>query len=105
LAGDTLKPLKPHLKFRGGPRKNFGQIGYPDLAFQTGYPYPVQNYPVQLHQCFSLLLRLPTAAFSTFMAKQKARAEELEAWAESNGYKRGAFLEVCINSVSFSIIP
>src|SRR3954454_20288735 len=37
---------------------------------------------------FSLLPR-PTAAFSTIMAKQKATAEEREARAESNGYRRG----------------
>jgi hypothetical protein len=41
---------------------------------------------------FSLLLPLPTAAF-TIMAKQKATTEELEARAESNGYKRGAHRE------------
>jgi hypothetical protein len=42
---------------------------------------------------FSLLLPLPTAVFSTIMAKRKATAEELEARAESNGYKRGAYRE------------
>jgi hypothetical protein len=42
-----------------------------------------------LSRFFSLLLPLPTAAFSTIMAKRKATAEELEARAESNGYKRG----------------
>jgi hypothetical protein len=36
----------------------------------------------------SSLLPPPTAAFSTTMAKRKATAEELEAQAESNGYKR-----------------
>jgi hypothetical protein len=36
---------------------------------------------------------LPTAAFSTTMARRKATAEELEAQAESNGYKRGAHRE------------
>jgi hypothetical protein len=36
-----------------------------------------------------LLLPLPAAPFSTIMAKRKATAEELEARAESNGYKRG----------------
>jgi hypothetical protein len=40
-----------------------------------------------------LLLPLPTAAFSTIMAKRKATAEELEARAEFNGYKRGAYRE------------
>jgi hypothetical protein len=39
-----------------------------------------------LSRFFSLL---PTAAFSTIMAKRKATAEELEARAKSNGYKRG----------------
>jgi hypothetical protein len=43
-----------------------------------------------LSRFFSLLLPLPTAAFSTIMAKRKATAEELEAQAKSNGYKRGA---------------
>ena len=38
---------------------------------------------------FSSFSLLPTAAFSTIMAKRKATAEELEARAESNGYKRG----------------
>jgi hypothetical protein len=37
----------------------------------------------------SLLLPFPTAAFSAIMAKRKATAKELEARAESNGYKRG----------------
>jgi hypothetical protein len=46
-----------------------------------------------LSHFFSLLLPLPTAAFSTTMAKRKATAEELEAQAESNGYKRGAHRE------------
>ena len=46
-----------------------------------------------LSRFFSLLLPLPTAAFSTIMAKRKATAEELEARAESNGYKRGAHRE------------
>src|ERR1700733_2515838 len=41
----------------------------------------------------SLLLPLPTAAFSTIMAKRKATAEELEARAESNGYERGPHRE------------
>src|SRR5271155_5874799 len=39
---------------------------------------------------FFSLLPLPTAAFSTIMAKRNATAEELEARAESNGYRRGA---------------
>jgi hypothetical protein len=39
---------------------------------------------------FFSLLPLLTAAFSTIMTKRKATAEELEARAESNGYKRGA---------------
>jgi hypothetical protein len=43
-----------------------------------------------LSSFFSLLLPLPTAAFSTIMAKRKATAEELEARAESNDYNRGA---------------
>jgi hypothetical protein len=46
-----------------------------------------------LSRFFSLLLPLPTAAFSTIMAKRKATAEELEAQAESNGYKRGTHRE------------
>jgi hypothetical protein len=37
---------------------------------------------------FFSLLSLPTAAFSTITAKRKATAKELEARAESNGYKR-----------------
>jgi hypothetical protein len=45
-----------------------------------------------LYRFFSLLLPLPTAAF-TIMAKRKATAEELEARAESNGYRRGAHRE------------
>ena len=54
---------------------------------------PVPLY-LQFHQqralsrFFSLLLPLPTAAFSTIITKRKATAEELEAQAESNGYKR-----------------
>jgi hypothetical protein len=41
--------------------------------------------------CLSLSypLALPTAAFSTNMAKPKVTAEELLARAEYNGYKRG----------------
>jgi hypothetical protein len=46
-----------------------------------------------LSRFFSLLLPLPTAAFSTIMAKRKATAEEPKARAESNGYKRGAHRE------------
>jgi hypothetical protein len=46
-----------------------------------------------LSRIFSLLLPLPTAAFSTIMTKRKAAAEELEARPESNGYKRGAHQE------------
>jgi hypothetical protein len=46
-----------------------------------------------LSRFFSLLLPLPTAAFSTIMAKRNATAEELEAQAKSNGYKRGAHRE------------
>jgi hypothetical protein len=46
-----------------------------------------------LSRFFSLLLPLPMATFSTIMAKRKATAEELEARAESNGYKRGAHRE------------
>ena len=45
-----------------------------------------------LSRSFSLL-PLPTAAFSTIMAKRKATTEELGARAESNGYKRGAHRE------------
>jgi hypothetical protein len=41
-----------------------------------------------LSRFFSLLLPLPTAVFSTIIAKREATAEELEARAESNGYKR-----------------
>ena len=41
---------------------------------------------------FFSLLPLPTAVYS-IMAKRKATAEELEARAESNGYKRGAHQE------------
>jgi hypothetical protein len=40
----------------------------------------------------SLLLSLPTAA-STTMPKRMLTAEELEAQAESNGYRRGAHRE------------
>jgi len=40
-----------------------------------------------LSRFFSLLLPLPTAAFSTIMAKRKATVKELETQAESNGYK------------------
>jgi hypothetical protein len=39
-----------------------------------------------LSRFLSLLLPLPTAAFA-IMAKRKATADELEARAESNGYK------------------
>jgi hypothetical protein len=57
-----------------------------------------------LSRFFSLLLPLPTAAASppsssssttttTIMAKRKAMVEEVEARAESNGYKRGAHRE------------
>jgi hypothetical protein len=46
-----------------------------------------------LSRFFSLLLPLPTAAYSTIMVKLKATAEELEARAESNGYKRGTYRE------------
>jgi hypothetical protein len=46
-----------------------------------------------LSRFFSSLLSLPTAAFSTTMVRRKATAEELEAQAESNGYKRGAHRE------------
>jgi hypothetical protein len=46
-----------------------------------------------LSRLFSLLLPLLTAAFSTTMAKRKATAEELEARAESNGYKRRTYRE------------
>src|ERR1700733_13524738 len=42
---------------------------------------------------FSLLLPFPTAAFSIIIAKRNATAEELEARAEPNGYKRGAHRE------------
>lgn len=42
---------------------------------------------------FPALLALPTAAFSTVIAKRKVTAEELLARAESNGYKRGAYQE------------
>jgi len=40
-------------------------------------------------RAFPLLLPLPTAAFSTIMAKLNITAEELFAQAESNGYKKG----------------
>jgi hypothetical protein len=43
-----------------------------------------------LSRFFCLLLPLPTAAFSTIMAKRKVTAEEPLARAESNGYKKGA---------------
>jgi hypothetical protein len=46
-----------------------------------------------LSRFFSLLLPLPTAAFSTIMAKRKVTAEEPLARAESNGYKKGAHRE------------
>jgi hypothetical protein len=39
---------------------------------------------------FSLLFPLPSSAFSTIRAKRKVTAEELDARAESNGYRRGA---------------
>ena len=53
-----------------------------------------------LSRFFSLLL-LPTAAFSTIMAKRNATAEELEAQAESNGYRRGAHLSAFRRVASF----
>jgi hypothetical protein len=46
-----------------------------------------------LSHFFSLLLPLPTAAFSTIMTKRKATAKEPEALAESNGHKRRAYRE------------
>jgi hypothetical protein len=46
-----------------------------------------------LSRFFSLLLPLPTAAYSTIMAKRKGTAEKLKARAESNGYKRGTHRE------------
>jgi len=46
-----------------------------------------------LSRFFSLLLPLPTAAFSTIIAKRKATAEELEARGESNGCREGAYRE------------
>ena len=48
---------------------------------------PVDQLRV-LSRFFSLLLPLPTATFSTTMAKRKVTAEELEARAESNGHRR-----------------
>jgi hypothetical protein len=42
-------------------------------------------------RAFPFLLSLPTAALSITMAKRKATAEELEARAESNGYKRKTY--------------
>jgi len=42
---------------------------------------------------FSLLFPLPSSAFSTIRAKRKVTAEELDARAESNGYRRGAHRE------------
>jgi hypothetical protein len=39
-----------------------------------------------LSRFFFLLPPLPTAAFSTIMAKRKAPAKELEALVKSNGY-------------------
>jgi hypothetical protein len=53
---------------------------------------PVDQLRV-LARFFSLLLPLRTTAFSTIMAKRKVTAEELEARAESNGYRRGAHRE------------
>jgi hypothetical protein len=46
-----------------------------------------------LSRFFSLLLPLPTAAFSTTMAKRKATAEELKVQAESSGCKRRVYRE------------
>ena len=46
-----------------------------------------------LSRFFCLLLPLPTAAFSTIMAKRKVTAEDPLARAESKGYKKGAHRE------------
>jgi hypothetical protein len=56
---------------------------------------PVDQLRV-LSRFFSLLLSsspLRTAAFSATMPKRKATAEELEAQAESNGYRKGVYRE------------
>jgi hypothetical protein len=52
---------------------------------------PQFNQQRVLSRFFSLLLPLPTAVFSTIMAKRKATAEELEARAESNDYRREGY--------------
>ena len=46
-----------------------------------------------LSRFLSLSLSLSTAVLFTIMAKRKATAEELDARAESNGYKRRAHSE------------
>jgi hypothetical protein len=56
-------------------------------------PLLIRQTATRASRFFSLLLPLRTATFSTIMAKRKATAEELEARAESNGYKRGAHRE------------
>jgi hypothetical protein len=58
---------------------------------------PVPPYPQfdrqRVISRFFFPLPLPTAAFSTIMAKRKTTAEELDVRAESNGYKRGVYRE------------
>jgi len=61
-------------------------------AWKPVPPCPQFDQLRVLSRSFSLL-PLPMAAFSTIMAKRKAMAEELDARAESNGYKRGAHRE------------
>jgi hypothetical protein len=46
-----------------------------------------------LSRFFSLLLPLPTVAFSTTMAKRKATAEELEAQTNLAAIREGAYRE------------
>jgi hypothetical protein len=62
-------------------------------AWKPVPPCPQFDQQRVLSRFFSLLLSLPTAAFSTIMAKRKTTVEELEARAESNGYRRGAYRE------------
>src|ERR1700733_7875584 len=59
-------------------------------AWKPVPPCPQFDQLRVLSHFFSLLLPLLTAASSTIMAKRKATAEELEAQAESNAYRRGA---------------
>jgi hypothetical protein len=62
-------------------------------AWKPVPPCPQFDQQRALSAFFSPFLPLPTATFSTIIAKRKATAEELEARAESNGYRRGAYRE------------